>query len=184
MHMVHVQWPIRRGKPKSSTIQESATAKDMELKAGLMKIKGTEDLAGRILFTDEYCTSVIGEFQQRISQILRKKTLTPLDKELIEQYEAWLVNWETLRLVKKSATAWLTAGEDHAMSDRLRSFEIYFTRNWQDPWEGRKIVRFGLYLHDISFKVAHVEPAPVIVVQSIPKGSSINLGQGKEENID
>ena len=182
--MPKLQWPISRTGNKASTLQQSDTVRDMELKAGLMKVHGTEDLASRILFTDEYCATIIGEFQKRITQILRKKNLTPLDKEMVEEFEAWLINWETLRLVKKSATAWLTAGEDHGMSDRLRSFEIYFTRNWQDPWQNRKIVRFGLYLHDISFKLAHVEPAPVIVVQSIPKGSSINLGEGKTENID
>jgi len=182
--MPRLQWPIKRTGSKASTMEASETVKDMEIKAGLMKVHGTEDLASRILFTDEYCTNIIGELQKEIAILLHKKDPTPADKEMLEQREAWLVNWETLRLVKKSSTAWLTAGEDRDMSERMRAFEIYFTRNWQDPWQNRKIVRFGLYLHDISFKLAHVEPAPVIVVQSIPKGSSINLGQGKEENID
>lgn len=182
--MPKLQWPIKRTGSKASTVEASETVKDMEIKAGLMKVHGTEDLAGRILFTDEYCTSIINEIKRQITEILRKKPMMPIDKELLDQLEAQLVNWETMRLVKKSSTAWLTAGEDRDMSERMRDFVIYFTRNWQDPWQNRKIVRFGLYLHDISFKLAHVEPAPVIVVQSIPKGSSINLGQGKEENID
>ncbi|MDH5481597.1 MAG: hypothetical protein OEY22_01765 [Candidatus Bathyarchaeota archaeon] len=180
--MVKFQWPIRRGKATSSTLAGDQTSQSLKLEAGLTTIKGTEDLASRIRFTDDFFTNILNEFHAQLKQLLQKKDKTPEDIELISMLNAYLVNFESYRAVKKSGMAWSIAGQDHDMSKRYMAFETYFTRNWRNPDEVKKILRFAMYLLDISFKENHVEPAPSIIVQSLPSGPRIDLG-GKEEKI-
>jgi hypothetical protein len=179
--MVRFQWPIKRGKRNASTLQEDQTSQNLKIEAGLTKIHGTEDLASRIQFTDEFFTNVMNEFHIQLKQLLAKKKKTPEDIKLIETLNAYLVNFEAYRAVKKAGMAWSTAGQDHDMSKRYMAFETYFTRNWRDPDEVKKILRFAMYLADISFKEIHVEQAPTIIVQSLPQGHRIDLGVKKED---
>jgi hypothetical protein len=174
--LVHLQWPIARGKRKSSTLTEADTSGQLRAEAGLTKIRGTEDLASRIGFTDDFFAAMINHTIRQLDLLIRKTNKSPQDLEEIQLLNGYLANWEAYRAVKKSGMAWSTSGEDHDMSQRYRAFETYFTRNWQDPWEVKKIVRMAMYMLDISFKQPHVDPAPTIIVQSMPKGSSINLG--------
>ena len=176
--MVRLQWPIARGKRTSSTLAEADTSGQLRAEAGLTKIRGTEDLASRIGFTDDFFANMINHTIHQLNPLINKrgKDKSPQDLEEIRLLNGYLANWEAYRAVKKSGMAWSTSGEDHDMSIRYRAFETYFTRNWQDPWEVKKIVRMAMYLLDISFKQPHVDPAPTIIVQSMPKGSSINLG--------
>lgn len=182
-----MQWPIAREKRKPSTLAEAETSKELRIEAGLTNIKGTEDLASRIRFTDDFFSNMINYALDQLRLLLKKKQRTPEDEELIQLLNSYLANLEAYRAVKKSGMAWSTSGDDREMSQRYIAFETYFTRNYQNPWEVRKIIRMAMYLLDISFKQPHVEPASTIVVQSIPKGSNINLGDwggsGSEEQV-
>jgi len=186
----HLQWPITRGKRTATTLAEAETSKELRIEAGLTSIRGTEDLASRIKFTDDFFAAMINHTIKQLDKLVSRQNKTPEDLHMINVLNGYLANWESYRAVKKSGMAWCTSGENREMSQRYIAFETYFTRNWQDPWETKKIVRMAMYLLDISFKEPHVAPASTIVVQSLPKGNSINLGDwgaegaGSQEKVE
>lgn len=177
--MVYLQFPLRRGKRPVTTLAEDETSKGLRVEAGLRNIKGTEDLASRIKFVDEFFSNVVDNMQRQLDQFVRKPKKTKMDLEQMKILNEHIVNFEAYRATKKSAMAWSIAGEDPEMSKKYSAFETFFTRNWQNPWEAKKIMRFSQYLLDLSFKNIHVEPAPQIVVQSLPSGHRISFEETK-----
>jgi hypothetical protein len=172
------------GRKKATTLAGDETSKELRTEAGLRKIKATEDLADRIKFTDEFFVEITDMYKKELDVLLRKKEKTPEDLKQIETLNAYLTNFQAYRAVKKSAMAWNVAGENDQMAKKFRAFEIYFTKHWADLHETKKILRFAMFLLDISFRELHVLPAETIIVQTPMTGTRISFEQSKEENVE
>jgi hypothetical protein len=136
------------------------------------------------MFTDDFFVEVTGQFKRELDTLLHKKSQTPQDLKRINILNAYLVNFQAYRAVKKSAMAWSVAGENDQMAKKFRAFEIYFTKHWSDEHETKKILRFAMFLLDVSFRELHVEPAETIIVQTPVQGTRISFEQSKEENVE
>jgi hypothetical protein len=102
--------------------------------------------------------------------LLKKANPSVEMQEQINLLEKEVTLWTYYKQFKKASAPWATAGEDHDMSKRLRSAEIFFYRNLEKPEMWSLLMMSLQYVTDICYKEWHVAPAPTILIQSMPSG--------------
>lgn len=179
--MPHFQWPIARQKKK--TFEDQMMEKEMRTEAGLTEIKGTNFLKYRVEGSDEGITEIIQIKIRQLNALGKRKTSKEIE-EKIDLLQKEITLWTFYKQFKRASAPWAAAGEDRDMSQRLRSTEILFFRNLENPAMWKMLMMVLQYVTDVCYKEIHSRVPPTLIIQTpVMKGYGQQIALGTESQV-